>query len=75
VATAADRTDEDGLDDLRRLVVDDPLLRDRLVSTSDRGAFITEVIDVAQERGIELSAEQVVEGLRAARRRRLERWV
>jgi hypothetical protein len=45
------------------------------VSTSDRGAFITEVIDVAQERGIELSAEQVVEGLRAARRRRLERWV
>jgi hypothetical protein len=66
---------EDALDDLRRFVVDDRLLRDRLLSAPDRHAFVAEVISVAQERGIDLSTDDVVEGLRAARRRRQERWV
>lgn len=66
---------EDPLADLRRIVVDDRLLRDRLLSAPDRQAFIVGVIEIAQERGLDVSADQVVAGLRAARLRRRERWV
>jgi Nif11 domain len=66
---------EDALDELRRLVVDDRQLRDRLLSVSDHDAFVLEVVDVAQACGIELSGAEVVEGLGDARRRRFERWV
>ncbi|MDQ6777389.1 MAG: hypothetical protein M3071_14485 [Actinomycetota bacterium] len=66
---------EDALDDLRRLVVDDRRLRDRLLSVSDRDAFVLEVIEVARACAIEVSAAEVVDALEDARRRRLERWV
>jgi hypothetical protein len=66
---------EDALDELRGLVVDDRQLRDRLLSVSDRDAFVLEVVAVARACAIELSPAQVVEGLHAARRRRWERWV
>jgi hypothetical protein len=65
----------DALDDLRRLVVDDPLLRSRLLGAVDRQAFIGTVIDVAESRGIDVSVDAVVEALAAARRQRQERWV
>ena len=65
----------DPLNALRRLVVDDPSLRQRLLAVTDRDAFTLEVIDVATEAGIEITPDQVSDGLREARRRRLERWL
>jgi EAL domain-containing protein (putative c-di-GMP-specific phosphodiesterase class I) len=66
---------EAGLDELRRVVVDDPVLRNRLLRATDRQAFIAAVLEVAHERGIEVAADDVTAGLDDARRRRLERWV
>ncbi len=63
------------LDTVRRLVVDDPRLRSRLLAVADQEAFVTEVVDVAREHEIELSPDDVLEGLREARRRRLQRWM
>jgi post-segregation antitoxin (ccd killing protein) len=65
----------DVLDDVRTLVVDDPALRDRLLSVPNERSFVAELIELARERGIELSAQAIESGLREARRRRLERWV
>jgi hypothetical protein len=66
---------EEPLEELRRLVVDDARLRDRLLSVTDRDAFVLEVIEVGRACGIEVSPVEVIEGLRGARRRRSERWV
>jgi hypothetical protein len=66
---------ERALDELRRLVVDDRHLRDRLLSAPDHDAFVREVIEVARAFEIGLTAGEVVEGLNDARRGRLERWV
>ena len=55
---------EDPLADLRRIVVDDRLLRDRLLSAPDRQAFILGVIEIAQQRGLDVSADQVIARLR-----------
>jgi hypothetical protein len=66
---------EHALEELRRLVVDDRHLRDRLLSAPDFDAFVLEVIEVARAREIELTAAEVVAGLNDARRLRLERWV
>jgi hypothetical protein len=65
----------DPLDELRRIVVDDRRLIDRLSVISDRARFVAAVTEVASERGIELRDVGVREGLDAARRRRRERWV
>jgi hypothetical protein len=66
---------EDALADLRRIVVDDRVLCQRLLSAPDRQAFIAGVIEIAHERGLDVSEDQVVEGLRVARLRRREQWV
>ncbi len=66
---------DDALDDLRKLVVDDPTLRDRLLSAPDRTSFTDRVVEMAREHGIDLSADDVVAGLGAARRQSWERWV
>jgi hypothetical protein len=65
----------DPLDQLRPLVIDDEPLRSRLLAAPDRQAFIAAVIDVARGCGIALSADEVVEALSAARRRRQAQWV
>jgi hypothetical protein len=66
---------DDPLEALRRLVIDDRSLRERLLPLCDRDEFTAELVALARERGIELSSEQVMEGLGAAHRARLERWV
>jgi hypothetical protein len=66
---------QDALEELRRLVVVDPALRCRLLAVTDRDAFVTRVVEVSQECGLVLSADDVVEALHAAKRRRIERWV
>jgi Nif11 domain len=66
---------ETALDELRRLVVDDRRLRDRLLAAPGSEAFVAEVVALAQERGIQLTSAAVTEGLAAARRDRRARWV
>lgn len=66
---------ETALDQLRRAVVDDPRLRERLLAAPSGEAFVAEVVDVARAHGIELSAAAVTEGLAAERRERRARWV
>lgn len=62
------------LENLRRLVIDDRQLIDRLLPlTAER--FVAEVVEIARSAGIELTADDVVAGCKAARRRRLERWL
>ncbi|HEY2769721.1 MAG TPA: hypothetical protein VGI87_04105 [Solirubrobacteraceae bacterium] len=66
---------DDPLDAIRRVVIDDRSLRERLLPLRDRDLFTAELVQLARDRGIELTSEQVMEGLLAARRARLERWV
>jgi hypothetical protein len=66
---------EDPLADLRRVVIDDGRLRDRLLSAPDGQAFIADVVEIARESGLDVSADQVADGLRDARRDRREQWV
>ena len=63
------------LEELRALVVDDPALRDKLVGLSDEEAFVSEVVTIAHQRGIDLSPADVVAGLAEGRRRRRQQWV
>ena len=60
---------------LRHLVATDSELRDRLLAVSDRDAFVTAVVNVAAERGLQVTADDVADALGSARRRWLERWV
>jgi hypothetical protein len=46
-----------------------------LLPVADREAFVAEVVEVAREHAIELSPDDVLEGLREASRRRLQRWM
>ena len=66
---------QDPLRELRHLVLDDPALRNRLLAVKDRQPFIAAVVAVGHERGIETTADQVLEGLAAARQWRFQRWV
>jgi hypothetical protein len=66
---------EDALDELRRLVIDDRALRDRLLAASDRDTFVARVIALAREHGIALTPDAVAVGLDAARHERMLRWV
>jgi EAL domain-containing protein (putative c-di-GMP-specific phosphodiesterase class I) len=63
------------LEELRERLVDDPVVRSRLLSAGDRQAFIADVIAVAHQCGIDVSAEEIEAGLAAARQQRLARWV
>jgi hypothetical protein len=67
--------DLEALDCLREAVVDDDHLRSQLLSARDRVGFIAKVVEIAQSRGFELSADEVSEALRDERRQRYERWV
>jgi hypothetical protein len=66
---------DDALDEVRRLVVDDPALRTLLLSAPDRQSFIDQVVGLARRNGIALSPEEVAAGLSAARQHRRQRWV
>jgi len=65
----------DRLDDIRRLVIDDRRLRDRLLAAPDRKAFIADVVAIAHEEGIDLAPDDVLAALRTEQRRRFEQWV
>ncbi len=66
---------ESALDELRRVVVDDRRLCERLLAAPSSEAFVAEVVDLARRHGIHLTPAAVTEGLEAARRDRRARWV
>lgn len=62
----------DELEDLRRLVIDDPLLREQLLAVAGQ-AFTDQLIEIGRRSGIAVSTEIVEAGLRDARRQWLMR--
>ena len=56
-------------------VLADPDLQRRLLAEPDRRAFVALVVQLAHERGCEVEADDVEEGLLEARRTWLERWI
>ena len=65
----------DALEALRDLVVDDPILRRRLLDAPGRPEFAATVVAIARERGLDLDGDEVLGALRAERRRQSQRWV
>lgn len=65
----------DGLDRLVATVLADPALQERLLAVPERPAFVAEVVAVAAERDLDVTAADVEAALAAARRAWLERWV
>lgn len=63
------------LDALTAAVVADAALRDRLLAVPERSAFVAEVVAVAAERGLPVTADDVDLAIVAARRAWLSRWV
>ena len=60
---------------LRRLVLQDPTLQQRLVGLGDRATFCAAAAEVARERGLDLGAGDVDAAIDQARRQWWERWV
>lgn len=59
----------------RQLVVDDFQLQQHLRTFSDQQLLFTEILRLSAERGIELSAADLVLALQNSRRAWLERWL
>jgi hypothetical protein len=59
----------------RRAVFAEPGLQLRLRSIPDWPGFVAATVAAAAERGIELTADEVLAARRASRRSWLERWV
>lgn len=72
----ADFSDEttNAVERLRKQVLASPPLLDRLRATSGRQAFVSEVLLVAAELKLELTAVDVDRALRAARHECIEPW-
>jgi hypothetical protein len=58
-----------------QLVVVDPRLRHELVSVTDHDEFVAVVVARAREAGLDVSADDVEEGLRARRVAWREQWI
>lgn len=63
------------LERFRQLVSEDPALQETLLSVSDNEAFIALVIELGQQRGCMVSANDVQTALDAGRRSWLERYI
>lgn len=59
----------------QQIVFSDADLQARLRAISDRGEFIEKVIELAKERDLEFTAEDVLGVLQASRRAWIERWL
>ena len=62
-----------GFDKLRDIVCDDEALQRRLLAEEDEGRFLDLVVDLAYERGLEVSREDVSAAIAAGRALRDER--
>jgi hypothetical protein len=66
---------EGELDALAERVLADPALHRRLLAVLERNAFVDETVAVAHELGLDVTAADVVDGLRHALEWWLARWV
>lgn len=64
-----------GLKEYREAVLDDRELQDGLREIDDRAEFTRLVVRQADERGFELTADDVEEALHSGRRAWIERWI
>ena len=64
-----------GLQEYREAVLDDRELQDGLRKIDDRAEFTRQVIRHADERGFELTVDDIEEALRSGRRAWIERWI
>lgn len=62
-------------DDIRRIVMEDPVLMATLTAAPTEPALFSLVIGLARERGIEITPAELEEIARAGRRAFLERWL
>jgi hypothetical protein len=60
---------------LRRLVLQDRVLQQRLIGLGDRATFSAAAAEVARQRGLDLGPADVVAAIDQARRQWWERWV
>jgi hypothetical protein len=63
------------MDRLRELVLDDPRLQAELLAIPDPTAFAARLVELGQDAGLPLTAEDVAEEIRAARAQWFQRWV
>jgi hypothetical protein len=64
-----------GIEKFRVVVLDDFELQSELRGVGDRAEFIRLVTGKANEKGFELTADDVEEAMRAGRRAWIERWI
>ena len=64
-----------GLQEYREAVLNDRELQDGLRKIDDRAEFTRQVIRHADERGFELTVDDIEEALRSGRRAWIERWI
>lgn len=68
-------TSAEALAGFHHVVLGDPVLQRELLAAGERGGFVALVVERAQGRGWDVSADDVEEGLREGRRAWRERWV
>jgi predicted ribosomally synthesized peptide with nif11-like leader len=66
---------ENGLEQFRRLVLQDEALQKQLRETAGRQEFVELMLRLGAERGYRFTAEEIEEALRESWRAWLERWV
>lgn len=65
----------DDFEQFRQMVAENPVLQDRLLSVTDRVAFIDLVIELGRKRDLVLTATDVQSALDAGLRSWVERWI
>jgi hypothetical protein len=67
--------DNNALREIRELVLADPALQERLRVTIDKADFTNAVVSLAEEQGLVLTEDDVVEAMRTGRKMWIERWI
>lgn len=65
----------ENFDNFRRLVLQDPVLQEKLRAVSEREAFRILIVQMGGEMGFDFTAEEVEAALRDGQRAWIERWV
>lgn len=61
--------------ELRRIVLQDSALQKELQKIGDHEEFVAKVVQIADEKGLNVENEDVWEAMREARRVWVERWI
>jgi predicted ribosomally synthesized peptide with nif11-like leader len=66
---------QENFERFRQIVLEDLSLQERLRAIEEREPFVSRVVEMGAECGIEFTAEDVREAIRANRRAWIERWI